>query len=362
MLKNDMHDRGESRLDRAAAFERGGLVSVIVPVYNVKLYLAKCVDTLVRQTYTQLEIILVDDGSTDGSGDICEALKEKDCRICVIHQKNSGVAAARNMGLKHAHGQYLAFVDADDYLDIDIYEVCVKTMRETESDCVKFGMIEEYADAAGRIAYKKLLRAGNAECVGGKEISDYVLQTEAAGYVYNAIYKTEVLRRGSMYFNERLRVNEDMDFSLRWFAQIKKLVCIDRCAYHYMHRIKSGQNSLSKQKGSNAYAVNAVAKLQRNLTFAESCRNATQKNLEKIYWQYIRHIYGALSEGEKFETVRRSSEYQNYSQFYFQQMSIKQKLLIGVLRTENDVLIEHMAVFFGWIKRRFPIVFAKLKR
>ena len=106
-------------------------ISVIVPVYNVKLYLHKCVDSILNQTYQNIEVLLIDDGSTDGSSDICDSYTEKDSRIKVVHKKNGGLSSARNTGLDMATGEYILFVDSDDYIDIEmirrLYDALVKT-------------------------------------------------------------------------------------------------------------------------------------------------------------------------------------------------------------------------------------------
>lgn len=101
----------------------GDLISIIVPVYNVESYLEQCIDSILAQSYKNLEIILVDDGSTDRSGDICDRYAEKDSRIHVVHKANGGLSSARNAGLKICHGDYLGFVDSDDYIDPDMYKV-----------------------------------------------------------------------------------------------------------------------------------------------------------------------------------------------------------------------------------------------
>lgn len=99
------------------------LISVIVPVYNVENYLCKCVDSIINQTYNNLEIILVDDGSTDGSASICDEYVLKDSRVKVIHKENGGVSSARNIGIAEASGEYICFVDSDDWLELDYFEI-----------------------------------------------------------------------------------------------------------------------------------------------------------------------------------------------------------------------------------------------
>ena len=112
-------------------------ISVIVPVYNVEPYLIECLESIINQTYRDLEIILIDDGSTDKSGDICEEYAKKDDRIIVIHQSNQGSASAKNAGLRKASGEYLAFVDSDDFLQEDAYEFMVRQLEEYHADIIQ---------------------------------------------------------------------------------------------------------------------------------------------------------------------------------------------------------------------------------
>lgn len=110
------------------------LISVIVPVYNVERYLGACVESILAQTYRNIELILVDDGSKDSSGDMCDAVAAKDSRVHVIHQKNAGQAAARNAGIDYAHGEYVGFVDSDDWLETDMYASMLHNMLEHDAD------------------------------------------------------------------------------------------------------------------------------------------------------------------------------------------------------------------------------------
>lgn len=109
------------------------LISVIVPVYNVKNYLKQCVQSIVGQTYKNLEIILIDDGSTDGSGELCDILKKTDERIKVIHEENSGLSEARNTGLNAARGKYIGFVDSDDYIEPNMYDILIKLCKKNKT-------------------------------------------------------------------------------------------------------------------------------------------------------------------------------------------------------------------------------------
>lgn len=122
------------------------LLSVVVPIYNVEKYLKKCLDSIINQTYKNLEIILVDDGSTDCSGKIADEYGKKDKRIKVIHKKNGGLADARNVGIDNASGKYIAFVDSDDWIDLNTYSESIKTMEKHNSDMFVFRAISCYSD------------------------------------------------------------------------------------------------------------------------------------------------------------------------------------------------------------------------
>lgn len=114
-----------------------GIISVIVPVYNIREYLREAVDSVLKQDYQKLQVILIDDGSTDDSGKICDEYAQRDNRISVIHQKNGGAASAKNTGLKVAEGEYLAFLDSDDYLEEGAYSYMVKQLEDNKADAIQ---------------------------------------------------------------------------------------------------------------------------------------------------------------------------------------------------------------------------------
>lgn len=129
------------------------VISIIVPVYNVEKYLDRCIKSIVNQTHSKLEIILIDDGSTDKSGEICDNWSKIDSRIKVIHQQNSGVSAARNAGLKNVHGKYIGFVDSDDYIKNDMYEFLYKNIIEKN---VQIAICGTFYEKNGKISYNKI--------------------------------------------------------------------------------------------------------------------------------------------------------------------------------------------------------------
>lgn len=165
------------------------LISVIVPVYNVEKYIKKCVDSICGQTYKNLEIILVDDGSTDSSGKISDELAEEDRRISVIHQKNGGVSRARNAGLDKATGDYIAFVDSDDYLSLNMYECLLKSMKENDADIVRCGIknVHEGEKVKQFETVDSIVELSLAEMIDGLKNRRTKL------VVWNALYKKEII-------------------------------------------------------------------------------------------------------------------------------------------------------------------------
>ena len=142
-------------------------ISVIVPVYNVEQYLERCVDSIINQTYKNLEIILVNDGSTDNSGKLCDELAKRDDRIRVIHKENGGLSDARNTGIEEAEADLIGFIDSDDYIDENMYELLIDNLRETNADLSMCGHYDVYNNVSeaqvterkhGRLVPKKLLR------------------------------------------------------------------------------------------------------------------------------------------------------------------------------------------------------------
>lgn len=184
------------------------LISVITPVYNVEKYLCRCVDSIINQTYKNLEIILVDDGSTDNSGKICDEYAVKDLRIKVIHKENGGAAASRNCGLDVAKGKYIAFVDSDDYVEERFVESLHTLITDSNADIAQCSYCETYSDSAN------FLTSGTDVCIKSCQemIDDLYCDGErhiATAVLWTKIYKREIfdelrLPEGIMYEDEAI--------------------------------------------------------------------------------------------------------------------------------------------------------------
>lgn len=216
-------------------------ISVIVPVYNAEQYLEKCVRSIIEQTYSNLEIILVDDGSTDGSGTLCDEFAVEDARVHVIHQKNCGLVVARRIGVRNALGKYITFVDADDYIDLDAYEVLVQYMREKDTDAVAFGMVEEYL---GNTVYKKNHYPN--QMYNRVEMEQVLFPSMLScgsffdfGILPNLVcklVKRNLWENGCIEVDDSITLGEDVDVTFQLLVSAQSVQVIDYAPYHYVRR------------------------------------------------------------------------------------------------------------------------------
>ncbi len=207
-------------------------ISVIVPVYNVEKYLPTCLDSLVEQTYQNLEIILVDDGSTDNSGRICDEYAGKDSRIRVIHKKNAGAAMARNSGLDSATGEYISFVDSDDWLAKNAFRILHRELERHHAQCTVGGCVH-VVDKGGKLVYEKTKRRP-LWCGDSRKAMKRVLLEGSA--IWNRLFKREVF--DTVRFPKG-RVNDDEVAALHAYERCEKVVFLNQYTYFYRRRKNS---------------------------------------------------------------------------------------------------------------------------
>lgn len=209
-------------------------VSVILPIYNVENYLKKCVDSIVRQTYGNLEIILVDDGSKDSCPDICDSLLESDNRIKVIHKENGGLSSARNAGYKEATGDFLMYIDSDDSIKNDIVERCISAIEKDNSDIVIYGY--EKTDENGNIF--EVCKWGN-KTLNNREMVEYLYEgiTQMSfGYAWNKLYRKSMLDKSQVLADSKIIDREDLIYNLELMPYVNKVTYIDYAGYEYLQR------------------------------------------------------------------------------------------------------------------------------
>lgn len=210
--------------------------SIIVPFFNCIEDLPVCVNSIQRQTESDWELLLVDDGSTDGSAALFDQLAQQEPRIRVFHKKNGGAASARNLGLVHASGDFILFFDGDDTVEPDLLETVSAALSEANPQMVIFGMSFDYYDGAGRLEKTELLSTKHAGIVSSQDICSgfsSFFADNALSSACNKVFSGRILRDTGLCFSEEMTLYEDLDFVLRFLPHCEKISCLDRALYHY---------------------------------------------------------------------------------------------------------------------------------
>ena len=205
-------------------------VSVIVPVYNASDYLRRCINSILEQTFKNFELILIDDGSMDDSGEICDEFATIDHRIRVIHQRNLGVSAARNQGLNYAQGTYIMFCDADDWVREDWIINLVCGIKKFPGSWVICGI--EYIENGIPMRIEPF---GCKDDVIQKGIHDYYLiyEEKLDGYCFNKIYRMDIIQTNRIRFHSGITFGEDIAFNLSYLKYVDNIVGLPKCLYCY---------------------------------------------------------------------------------------------------------------------------------
>lgn len=217
-------------------------LSVILPVYNAEAYLDRAIESILGQTLKEIEVIVIQDGSTDHSASLLKKWEEKDARVRVIHKENQGVSAARNDGIRMARGTYLTFVDADDYVEQDGYKQVIDIMEERQAEASLFGYFSEN----GKEKEEVYLPWNTGSILTPKEIWEQLipymikvypedgLKSNIFGSVWRLCVKREKLLELGIWFDTNLAIAEDFDFCIRLYSKLNRITVVNACLYHYI--------------------------------------------------------------------------------------------------------------------------------
>lgn len=217
-------------------------ISIIVPIYNLENYLEKCVSSILDQTYSNIEVILVNDGSNDDSGAICDRYMEEDDRVLVIHKSNGGVVSARKAGIEVATGEYIGFVDGDDWIDNCMYEVLAKHMEDVELVCSGYCKVFENGTTFIHDAIPEGKYQGEVDLCYIRENMIFLGNTQNIGIygnMCNKLFLTSLLRQVSIYWDTELVYGEDMVFLHSYILKCKSLYVLRKAYYNYYMRSTS---------------------------------------------------------------------------------------------------------------------------
>lgn len=303
-------------------------ISIIVPVYNVKDYVERCVESIVNQTYKNIEIIVVNDGSTDESGKICEILSKRDERIKVFHKENGGLSDARNYGLKYATGDYIGFVDSDDYIKPKMFEVLYNNIIRESADVseVDFAITDskEYLKKKRTSMYKVFL--------GQQALIEFFKGNKIENSVWCKLYRKEVIE--GLYFEKGI-TSEDFPFNFQVLLKANKVVIDTRdyYCYYYMR-----EDSIINKKESMAIldSVFNCEKLEKNVP-----SNLSEHFKAKLIREKMKTIQ-RLNSAEKEELVEYREKFlddiRNYSLIKAcKYLSIKHIVTLGIMKISPGI-------------------------
>ncbi len=287
------------------------LVSVIIPVYNVRDYLHKCIDSVKTQTYTNLQIILVDDGSADGSGEICDEAATRDQRITVIHQANGGLSAARNKGLETATGKYVCFLDGDDWFDEKFTEELLNIAETRNADIAVCGFVRVYHEDEAKAEKDQDNKEELIEYDNRQAVKEVIEEKKIKSLSWNKLYKKE-LWEGISFPEGKLHEDEYTTYKLLWRAE--KVVETSRVLYYYRKR----PDSVTETSDTDIIRERAYhtieAKEERYRFFAKKDRTLAGKAFIN-YMDGLKYVIrsGMLSDpADKSAVIKKYDEYSGW--------------------------------------------------
>ena len=307
-------------------------ISIIVPVYNVEAYLERCFDSLIHQTMKEIQIILVDDGSTDKSAEICDAYATRDSRILVIHKKNEGQGIARNHGLKNAKGEYVCFLDSDDYYELNACEDLYQHLKKTNADLCCFGY--QIDDKDGNLVRKPLIRE---QMYKNQDIrNDFILHyfgdlpedENLRGFSScMSVFRMSIIKEHELEFpSEREVLSEDTIFSLEFCKHANIVATLPQVFYHYCQNAVSFSQGYRKDKFEKTKVLYSILK---KYTKEFQVEEKTQIRLAMLIW--VNLMACLKQETRRIPEVGRKEVLKNVKMMCDDEMS--QKELIKLRKT-----------------------------
>ena len=303
-------------------------VSIIIPVYNAENYLAECLDSIIAQSYPNLEIICIDDGSTDGSAAILDLYAEQDSRIAIYSQKNQGAPAARNNGISHMHGEYCMFFDADDTLRPDAVETLLTTAKNYATDIVVGSFAERNGDT-------EILRPASEGSAHSRKRILYSAENRFLCVGFNPLpgdklYRADFIRKTNLSFLQ-VRIGQDLNFFLKAVALARRIAKIDAVIFNY--RIVSG--SISRQYTSKILDIVPSMNDVRDLYI--------DKNYKKEYEKYV-SVIELIAYRSQMKKINKITD-----------TLVRQDVYRGLEVSARQVVYRPSCYFLQWAKEQMKI-------
>ena len=344
-------------------------ISVIVPVYNVEKYLEKCVNSILNQTFKDFELILIDDCSPDNSGRMCDEFNDE--RIKVIHlKKNEGISNVRNTGLQATKGEYIFFVDSDDFIGADTLKEVVEIIDENNSDIVIFGY-KKILEIDGAIKSEQDVSYKDCNLKSKKEIADVVLDLKKLTLIdaaCNKFYKASVIKNNNLKYPYG-EIYEDTEFNLQILSYINSMTVINKCYYNYMQRESSGSITKSYNPKKIVYLKKRCETLNNYLKSQNLFNGENEKICNYFYLKYIFSCFidlsfpnCSLSKKEKIAFINseiNDDSYLNVINNVSADGKID-KIIIKIAKTKNKNIIYFFSKLMYIVKFKMQKLFAKI--
>lgn len=312
------------------------LLSIIIPVYNSENYLSDCLNSVIAQTYTQWECLLIDDESSDRSSEICESYAKRGSRFKYLRKKNGGVADTRNYGLERIRGEYVSFVDNDDLLHPMIYQYLIDKIESTNCDVSCCNYIKDFRiyDEVNNELHKSLSSGGKTEILINREDIYYSIvkgnqNNGIEGLIWNKVYRKSIL--DDIRFNPNIALVDDADFSLRLFCKVQKVFYTDKIFYHWMqHETNQTTTGSYKKYSSAACAYEDMVRYVSEIINSDNTLSILKS--QSLIWNINACERGVkehcLSEYDKLHYKAIIKKYAKYGKYYNRKVQLKIFMII----------------------------------
>lgn len=346
------------------------MISVVMPVYKVEKFLADSINSVLNQTYSNFELILIDDFSPDNSPAICDEFSQKDERIRVIHlEQNGGLGNARNTGIDNAVGEYIIFLDSDDTFDKDMLEALVNSLNTHPAQVVIFGLVEEHYDKNGVLCKVLPITYQEKQLTNTAEVRNEIVPLELStlyGYAWNKLYELNYLRNHNIRFT-KIRFNEDIIFNIEVFMELESCNILNITPYHYAKRMNSSITS----RFIPSYYKDIMMKIDRLYEQFKKWDMLTPDALEMLASRYSRYFFSALQRNlDKRMDMSKAKQ----KQFFYDELNTERYArlspymggsgLSGIMakafRAKNSCLCFVIARIINFVKTHFSKLFEKI--
>lgn len=312
------------------------LLSIIVPVYNAEQYIDACINSVIAQNSKELELLLIDDGSNDNSAEICLKYAREYSYIKYFKQKNSGPSIARNLGIMKASGKYVSFLDADDLLSDDYFDVVKQ--RATEAELLFFCHAELYTSNIYK--YYKL---AEKKCKNQAEINSFLLELktnplriEFCNFTWNKCFSLDIIRKNNIFFPDSLRTREDEIFTNYYCSCINTCLLISDCLYYY----RITDTGLTSRKKNSDQLISLSLEMLKSITWQHN----------DLYSFSVERAFNFFMDGASLCFLPRLSEYKTFYNQYRKNRLVKKRRVFNLVLNHNFIISTFFFILISWFK------------